>query len=63
MIRNILAVITGHGPFKVDLQTLKLAKETDCPKCGQDSSTALHNIMLLLQGGKDKEANLWTLLS
>ena len=44
MIRNILAVITGHGPFKVHLQKLKLAEETDCPKCGQDSDTSLHYI-------------------
>ena len=44
MIRNCLAVITGHGPFKIHLQKLKLAEETDCPKCGQDSDTALHYI-------------------
>ena len=45
MIRNCLAVITGHGPFKIHLQKLKLAEETDCPKCGQDSDTALHYII------------------
>ena len=42
--RNILALITGHGPFKVHLQKLKLAEETDCPKCEQDSDTSLHYI-------------------
>ena len=44
LIRNILAVISGHGPFKVHLQKLKLVEETDCPKCGQDSDTSLHYI-------------------
>ena len=40
MIRS-LAVITGHGPFKIHLQELKLAEDAYCPKCGQDSDTAL----------------------
>ena len=54
MIRKSLAVISGHGPFKVHLQKLKLAEETDCLRCGQDSDTAyaLHNIMSLLQGSE-----------
>ena len=42
LISNFLAVVTGHGSFKVHLQKLKLAEETDCPKCGQDSDTAFH---------------------
>ena len=45
MIRNSLAVITGHGPLKVFLQKLKLAEEADCLRCGQDSDTALHYIL------------------
>ena len=45
LISNFLAVVTGHGSFKVHLQKLKLAEETDCPKCGQDSDTAFHFLL------------------
>ena len=41
LISNFLAVVTGHGLFEVYLKKLKLAEETDCPKCGQESDTAL----------------------
>ena len=42
LISNFLAVVTGHGLFKVHLQKLKLAKESNCPKCGHDFDTAFH---------------------
>ena len=45
-ITSIMAVLTGHGPFKAHLAKLKLADETDCPKCGQELDTSEHYITL-----------------
>ena len=44
------------NPFKVNLQNLKPAEETDCPKCGQDSDTSfitLHHFITIESQGSE----------